>query len=206
MRQPIHLIAFSAVLASALQLPNLQPFFAALPISIADYIPPTPGHEISPEQNQAYLPEPQQNPENIFRRQDSDTCPSGYNSCGNIGAPDLCCSPSARCSADMAGHVACCPQGAACTGTIGGAATAGSTGSDGGFAAATSSGASSGLLVSASTTGTAATGSGDDNLQTSGGFVLDGGQTVATPGAGARGAQPPFLARAVLRLLEQIPL
>jgi hypothetical protein len=82
--------------------------------------------------------------------------------------------------------VACCPRGAACTGTIGAIMTGSSTSSGSGVASATSSGAvSSGLLVPASTT-QSATASG---LSTQGGFVLDGTETVATPGAGTRGAQ-----------------
>ena len=193
MRCSTHLLALYATTISALQLPNLQPFLSAIPIAVSDYFPPAVDHatvhgvEQSPPSQKS-----RQQLHELFRRQDydDDTCPSGYNSCENIGAPGLCCSPSARCSADAAGHVACCPRGAACTGTIGGAATTGSTGSDGGFAAATSSGVeSSGLLVPASTTqGASATDDGD-GLTTEGGFVLDGTETVATPGAGMRGAQ-----------------
>lgn len=189
MRCSTHLLALYATTIAALQLPNLQPFLSAIPIAISDYFPPAVDHTTAQAADQnSPSHKSQQQLHELFRRQDSDTCPSGYNNCENIGAPGLCCSPSARCSADAAGHVACCPRGAACTGTIGGAATAGSTGSDGGFAAATSSGAgSSGLLVPASTTRSAtATASG---LTTEGGFVLDGTETVATPGAGMRGAQ-----------------
>ena len=192
MRYSTHILALCATSVCALQLPNLQPFLSAIPIAISDYFPPTVDHAAAVHGVEQSPPsqKPRQQLHELFRRQDSDTCPSGYNNCENIGAPGLCCSPSARCSADAAGHVACCPRGAACTGTIGGAATSGSTGSDGGFAAATSSGAeSSGLLVPASTTqGASATGDGD-GLTTEGGFVLDGTETVATPGAGMRGAQ-----------------
>lgn len=199
MRNPIYLLALSASITSALQLPNIQPFLSAIPISISDYyISSTPQEAAqqapSPHsQQQNSPPQPQTTPRphnNLFRRQSDDTCPSGYNNCSNIGAPGLCCSPSARCQADNAGHVACCPLGAACTGSIGGAATAGSTDSSGGFAEATSSGAGdSGLLVTASTSQEPQE-TGDDNLRTSGGFVMDGTQTVATPGVGARGVQP----------------
>jgi hypothetical protein len=48
-------------------------------------------------------------------------CSSGYTNCFNLGAPGLCCKPESVCSADSAGHVGCCPVGAACTGLIGGA-------------------------------------------------------------------------------------
>lgn len=186
MRYPIQVLALCAATVSALQLPDLQPFLSAIPISISDYLPPTPADKIPPQEQQNNTPtqKPQQQAQphaNLFRRQDDDTCPSSYNNCANIGAPGLCCSPSARCSADAAGHVACCPRGAACTGTIGGIVAGGSTGTGTGSAASTASGtANSGLLVTASTT---------SGLRTDGGFVLDGTQTVATPGAGFRGAE-----------------
>lgn len=50
-------------------------------------------------------------------------CADGYNGCGNIGAPGLCCRNSQVCSKDAVGQVACCPINAACTGAIGGIAT-----------------------------------------------------------------------------------
>jgi hypothetical protein len=187
MRCSAHLLALYATTVTAIQLPNLQPFLSAIPIAISDYFPPAVDHaDVQRVAQSTPSQKSQQQLHELFRRQDSDTCPSGYNNCENIGAPGLCCSPSARCSADAAGHVACCPRGAACTGTIGGVATTGSTGSSSGVASATSSGTiSSGLLVPASTTqGATATG-----LTTQGGFVLDGTETVATPGAGMRGAQ-----------------
>ncbi|KAF2189488.1 hypothetical protein K469DRAFT_736827 [Zopfia rhizophila CBS 207.26] len=60
-------------------------------------------------------------------------CANGYSSCANLGAPGLCCRSNSVCSADAVGHVACCPLGAACTGTIDGVnggsiATASNTG------------------------------------------------------------------------------
>jgi len=188
MRCSIHLIALCATTVTALQLPNLQPFLSAIPIAISDYFPPAVDQAAAAQSVEQSPPsqKSQHQLHELFRRQDSDTCPSGYNNCENIGAPGLCCSPSARCSADAAGHVACCPRGAACTGTIGAIMTGSSTSSGSGVASATSSGAvSSGLLVPASTT-QSATASG---LSTQGGFVLDGTETVATPGAGMRGAQ-----------------
>jgi hypothetical protein len=190
MRYPIHITALCAASVSALQLPDLQPFLSAIPISISDYLQPTTdrvqpqGEHLTSEKK----PSQQQTQHNLFRRQTDDTCPSSYNNCANIGAPGLCCSPSARCSADAAGHVACCPRGAACTGTIGAIITGGSTGS--GTTTATETG-NSGLLVTASTTrSTMSTDDGNGGVRTDGGFVLDGTQTVATPGAGFRGARP----------------
>lgn len=45
-------------------------------------------------------------------------CATGYAACVNINQPGLCCATTAYCSADGAGHPACCRSGAACTGTI----------------------------------------------------------------------------------------
>jgi hypothetical protein len=195
MRYPIQVLALCAATISALQLPDLQPFLSAIPISISDYLPPAVADRIVPQAQQDKTPTQKSKQQlqpphaNLFRRQNDDTCPSSYNNCANIGAPGLCCSPSARCSADAAGHVACCPRGAACTGTIGGINTGTSTGTGTGSATSTASGTgNSGLLVTASTAqGTQST--------NGGGFVLDGTQTVATPGAGFRGAQPVSLYR-----------
>ena len=53
----------------------------------------------------------------LVKRQ--NTCATGYNACVNLNAPGLCCRADTVCSQDNAGHVACCPQRAACTGTIG---------------------------------------------------------------------------------------
>lgn len=54
----------------------------------------------------------------LKRQATSTSCPTSFNSCAGLGAPQLCCASSQVCSADYAGHVACCPTGAACTGTI----------------------------------------------------------------------------------------
>lgn len=83
----------------------------------------------------------------VFKRQtNSESCPASYSACSGLGAPGLCCASDAVCSADQAGHVACCPQGAACTGSItsvvGGTATS----------AALSTTLSNGLVVASGTT------------------------------------------------------
>ncbi|PVI08500.1 hypothetical protein DM02DRAFT_621352 [Periconia macrospinosa] len=54
----------------------------------------------------------------LLKRQQSN-CAQGYSVCNNIARPDLCCRTNQICSADRAGNAACCPIGAACTGTIG---------------------------------------------------------------------------------------
>ncbi|OCL15337.1 hypothetical protein AOQ84DRAFT_307415 [Glonium stellatum] len=59
-------------------------------------------------------------PRNELVKRQSNGCVSGYDSCANLGAAGLCCRSDSVCSADAAGHVACCPLNAACTGTIGG--------------------------------------------------------------------------------------
>ncbi|KAK2809962.1 hypothetical protein FQN50_003376 [Emmonsiellopsis sp. PD_5] len=56
--------------------------------------------------------------EALEKRQNS--CPDGYNSCALLGAGEACCEPKAVCSRDDANSIACCPSGAACTGTLNG--------------------------------------------------------------------------------------
>ncbi|KAI9738641.1 MAG: hypothetical protein M1834_008146 [Cirrosporium novae-zelandiae] len=46
------------------------------------------------------------------------TCPTGYNSCSNMGNANACCTTTATCTLDENSNVACCPTRAACTGTI----------------------------------------------------------------------------------------
>lgn len=150
----------------------------------------------------------------LVRRQSSTSCPTGYDSCSNLGAPQLCCGSNAVCSADYAGDVACCPSGAACTGTIGSVITAGTISSGGGGAVASTGSTTGGVvtasattttdssggqstnsngLVVASVTGTAADGS---SATSTGGFVVDGSSTVATLGSGAqRSVRPVSLQR-----------
>ncbi|CAK4028386.1 Hypothetical predicted protein [Lecanosticta acicola] len=196
--------------AAAIQLPDFQPFLAAL----SDYLPQQLQNDTAHD---------------LLKRQYSNTCPTGFNSCDNLGAPSLCCMSSAICSADSAGHVACCPSGAACTGTIGGVISSGTIGSNGalvggGAAAATtttSNGALAGSaattttsfqfastatsnngLVAATTAATVATGGGT----TGNGFIVAGSSTVATPGAAMRRAEVPALVHAIVYVLEFLPI
>ena len=53
----------------------------------------------------------------LLRRQNA--CQAGYSPCTNLGAPNACCNVNAICTVDPNNHVACCPTGASCTGTIG---------------------------------------------------------------------------------------
>lgn len=184
--------------ATAFRLPDFQPFFSALPISLQDYIPPSLSNDTAQH--------------DLLKRQYSNTCPTSFDSCSNLGAANLCCASNAVCSADYAGNVACCPSGAACSGTISGIITAGTMNSDGVLVGATGTGTdTSGLaaasattttgfetastttgngLVAASTTATTlGTDTGGLVTSTGSGFVLDGTSTVATPGAGVRAAQ-----------------
>jgi hypothetical protein len=193
--------------ATALQIPapiDFQPFFAALPASLHEYIPASLLNTTIQEHD-------------LLRRQNSDSCPDGTDSCINLGAPGLCCASNAVCSADYGGYVACCPSGAACSGRVSGVITAGTI-SDGqvvGGAAATTGGSDvgSGGLVTANPTTT--TGAFETASQTTAssnngglvvatttqqstvggadsagsGFVVDGTSTVATPGFGRKNAQ-----------------
>lgn len=45
-------------------------------------------------------------------------CASSGTSCSSLGAPSLCCPSQSVCALDPLNNVACCPQNAACTGTI----------------------------------------------------------------------------------------
>nr|POE47393.1 hypothetical protein CFP56_00724 [Quercus suber] len=189
------LVVFTTTTTSALQIPslNLQPFFSALPIALSDYIPALANLTDGAAKD-------------LRKRQFSNTCPSDFNSCSNLGAVNLCCAPNAVCSADFAGHVACCPSGAACSGTIAGVITAGVVNSDGDLVTATTTSggggavvggvttttaASNGGLVAASTQTTAAD-TGTDTAVTSGtAFIVGGGGqgVVASPAAGVKAAQ-----------------
>lgn len=55
----------------------------------------------------------------LERRQ---ACPSGMNSCSDVGAPNKCCQEGTYCtdvSDTNVGKVACCPEGATCDGSVG---------------------------------------------------------------------------------------
>ncbi|KAI9775469.1 MAG: hypothetical protein M1839_001086 [Geoglossum umbratile] len=54
-------------------------------------------------------------------------CPSNYNACTNLNAPYACCISNTNCQPDAVGHVACCPKGSACTGTVNAGTQVGST-------------------------------------------------------------------------------
>lgn len=138
------------------------------------------------------------------RAVDPTSCPTGYKNCANIGAPGLCCANSAICAPDQAGHVACCPSGAACTGSISSIITGGVIAS-GGSAVTTTTAASQPLTVSPSLSQTTATSGGGliiasghsttatspvtttvaSGATTDGGFVLVGSSTAATLGSSA---------------------
>ncbi|KAL2865497.1 uncharacterized protein BJX67DRAFT_358107 [Aspergillus lucknowensis] len=47
-------------------------------------------------------------------------CPGGYSLCDGSG---VCCRTNAICTSDEADHVACCPSGASCTGTLTGSSS-----------------------------------------------------------------------------------
>ncbi|KAK3116488.1 hypothetical protein LTR53_003092 [Teratosphaeriaceae sp. CCFEE 6253] len=200
----------------ALQLPDtpleLQPFLAALSLANTSQTTPAPLHDA------------------LRRRQATLTvnsaCPTSYNNCANLGAANLCCDANAVCSADYAGHVACCRSGAACSGVIssvitagtvsngvlvGAAGAAGATTTPGGLVTAgqttttdygvpsTTAANSNGLVLASATTATTEAAQGS-------GFVLDGGSTVATPGLGLKNAEVPMIAKAILKALQYLPI
>lgn len=74
-------------------------------------------------------------------------CPSGFDGCSNLGAPQACCSTDAICTPDGASHVACCPSGALCTGTLGQTAVAVATTLGGTIVSETGSAAATGTVT-----------------------------------------------------------
>ena len=179
-------------LTSALQLPNFQDLVSRFSITFEDFIPPAFASNASETEGH-----------DLLKRQFSNTCPQDFRNCANLGAPGLCCASAAVCSADAAGNVACCPTGAECSGTIGGVITAGTVNSVGSVIHGTNAaGATTSSFVFAGTTTgnglvpanaqTTATsqnaGAYHPTTTTGGGFVVNGGSTVATPGAAVRGA------------------
>ncbi|KAI5200924.1 hypothetical protein E4T39_05510 [Aureobasidium subglaciale] len=154
---------------------------------------------------------------------DPTSCPTGYKNCANLGAPGLCCANSAVCAPDQAGHVACCPSGAACTGSISSIITSGVIASGGSLrstatasppltvsvSSATSVATSGGGLIVASGLGTtsSATSSSAAATTTGDGFILVGSSTAATLGSSAvRNAQLPYIAHFIIGLLELLAL
>lgn len=83
----------------------------------------------------------------LKRQTDPNSCASGYKACTNINQPGLCCRTTETCSIDNAGHPACCPAGAACTGTIA-PITQGSSPTSTGTQATTTGGATTTITVS----------------------------------------------------------
>lgn len=61
----------------------------------------------------------------LFQRQDQ--CTSSQHFCPGTDGNSGCCSNDSQCAADDAGHIACCPSGAVCTGQLGGVANTGAT-------------------------------------------------------------------------------
>ena len=171
----------------AIQLPSFQSFTSAFPIGLDDYIPPSYSNNASVVEDH-----------DLLRRQYSNTCPDDFKNCANLGAPGLCCASAAVCSPDAAGHVACCPSGVACSGTIGGVITegtvntygsliSGSTRANGGGATTTSSFVFAGSTTQTTTGLVVANPSSTTNKN--GGFVVDGSSTVALPAAAVRGVE-----------------
>lgn len=54
----------------------------------------------------------------ILNKRVANNCPGGYNPCSNLDNPNVCCRSDAHCSRDAADNIACCPNGASCTGSL----------------------------------------------------------------------------------------
>jgi len=91
----------------------LLPFALAAPDFVTSFEPAA--LQEAPAQNNETLLE--DGSLELLKRQGTD-CADGWAACLNINQPGICCRDDQVCSADTAGHAACCPKGAACTGTI----------------------------------------------------------------------------------------
>lgn len=146
---------------------EFSPFYPALGSdSLSELLPPSSNTTID-DSDAAQIE---------LRKRQSNACPSSYINCNGIGAPGLCCAGNSVCSADYAGHVACCPTRAACTGTIGGAGAA---------ATATTTNTQSFVLASTATTAATVTG----QAITSNGVIIVGGSSTAAFVAGNGGGR-----------------
>ncbi|KAF3910339.1 hypothetical protein ABW21_db0208839 [Orbilia brochopaga] len=68
-----------------------------------------------------FFPALEADPARLFRRQstaNNGNCPANTNSCASISYPGFCCINTAHCALDNAGHIACCPNGIVCSGTV----------------------------------------------------------------------------------------
>jgi len=125
----LYSIAFllsSAIPTTSEHLPFLSPYFEPSFDSIAD------------TQNE------------LKKRQNN--CPSGANPCSNLGNPGACCTSNTDCQLDQAGHVACCPNGASCTGTINAGTVSAILGGNTASLTQVTASSTNGFIVPASTT------------------------------------------------------
>ena len=88
---------------TSILLPTFVAGFIALASPYSPFLPPLESSTIDG------------NP-NLIKRQ--NYCASNQISCSNLGQPSTCCKQNSLCAIDQAGNVACCPNGAACTGSI----------------------------------------------------------------------------------------
>ena len=169
---PLTLLTFTA----AEPFRPLSPFHAAIPL-LDPLLGTLPYSTSNPDDN----PTPTQT-QDLFKRQATATsCPSAYSNCAGLGAPGLCCANTAICSADYAGHVACCNKGAACTGTIASIITGGTLGgtSNTGSATTTTGGFGGAALGGSTTVATSST-----SQVAGGGLVMASSTAAATTSNG----------------------
>ena len=123
----------------------------------------------------------------LRRRQN---CPKGYPvNCANLNAAGVCCKSNQICTNDFAGHVACCPTGAACSGTIASSGSA-STTTGTGAGLSSDSGSATGIIIggtssptSGSTAASTATGAATGPTSANGGIVIVPAGATAAAGA-----------------------
>ncbi|EWC44353.1 hypothetical protein DRE_01179 [Drechslerella stenobrocha 248] len=84
---------------------SLTALVSAEDLSPRDLFPFFPAHQVS-------YPQPR-----LLRRNDGN-CPKDTHSCASISYPGFCCINAARCALDNSGHIACCPNGIICSGSV----------------------------------------------------------------------------------------
>ncbi|KAI9167576.1 hypothetical protein HJFPF1_03707 [Paramyrothecium foliicola] len=112
----------------AFSLPYISPYDALLfQLSRPEDDPPSASPHLL---RRAFAQHYDDTSENVLRRaaealamlERRAACPSGMNSCADIGSPNKCCQQGTYCTSvqdSTVGGVACCPQGSSCGGNVG---------------------------------------------------------------------------------------
>ncbi|KAI9820479.1 MAG: hypothetical protein M1826_000916 [Phylliscum demangeonii] len=168
------------------------------------FIAPAHQHEADGDAADAH-PRPAAGLERLAKRQQNNACRTDYVACAAVNAAAVCCAAGTDCQLDQAGHVACCPRGAMCTGTISvGSVTVTATATAAASGASSSAAPPSGTTTGGSTvvvivssgpsspSSTAAAASSSSST-TANGFIVPASTTTAgvvlsTPGANPNNA------------------